>query len=103
MTPMPTPVDQLRLFTVETVPVAEYLGAIWSWHRDPDFATAEAAAFRDLYQQAAAMGATAIIGVRVETTHELYVQPRNRFFGNGPETVSTAISRVYVGGTAVRL
>ena len=103
MSSMPTPVDQIRIFTVETIPVAEYLGGIFSWCRDPDFKAAEAAAFRDLYAQAAEMGANAIIGVRVETTQELAIDARNRVLSRGPETYSTATNRVYVGGTAVRV
>lgn len=100
MSGMATPARDVRLFTVETVPVAEYLGAVRAWWRDPDFETAEARAFEGLMQQAAAMGADAVIGVRVETTQELYVDSPTRL--GGPATRSIASHRVYATGTAVR-
>ncbi len=101
MSGMATPARDIRLFTVETVPVAEYLGAVRAWWRDPDFETAETRAFEALMEQAAALGAGAIIGVRVETTQELYVDSPVRL--GGPATESAAMSRVYVVGTAVRV
>ena len=101
MTRMATSPQDIRLFTVDTVPVAEYLGAVRAWWRDPDFETAETLAFETLVQQAAAMGADAVVGVRVETTQELQIHSPTRL--RGTFTESEATTRVYVTGTAVVL
>jgi hypothetical protein len=95
---MATDPADIALFTVETVPVKEYLGAVRAWWRDPDFATAEAAAIAELAKQAAALGADAVVGVRVESTYELIIESPAKL--SGPSARSSAVNRVYITGTA---
>jgi uncharacterized protein YbjQ (UPF0145 family) len=97
---MAKPASDIELFTVESVPVERYLGAVIFWARHADFAEAERAAFAGLRGQAAELGANAIIGLRVETTQELYIDSRTKALSFGPETTSAAMNRVYVSGTA---
>lgn len=93
--------DDIALFTVECVPVERYIGAVGAWARHADFAEAEAQAFSSLRRQASDLGANAVIGLRVETTHESYVASRSPVGGKLVFVESTTVQRVYVSGTAV--
>ena len=91
---------EVALYTVETVPVREYLGAVTFWARDDSLDTAEAHAVAGLRERAAALGANAVIGLRFETEQEIAIgseSPR----GVAQVLVSSVSAyRVFVSGTA---
>ncbi len=93
--------EDIALFTVECIPAERYIGAVGAWARAEDLAEAEAQAFDSLRRQASELGADAVIGLRIETTHEVFVGSRSPALGTLVFVESSAMQRVYVSGTAV--
>lgn len=92
----------VALYTVETIPVREYLGAVTFWARDESLDVAEARALAGLREQAAAMGADAVIGLRIETEQELAIGSESRAGSTQVLVSSRAAYRMFVSGTASR-
>lgn len=91
----------VRFYTVEHIPVREYLGAVTYWARDTDLAAAEDKAFVGLTERAMALGGDTIVGLRIATEQELTMQSDPKALGMVIVS-SAATFRVYVSGTAAR-
>ena len=70
MTIMPRDV---ALYTIDTLPVQEHLGLVTFWVRDQSLDVAEQRALAGLRERAAALGADAVIGVRITVENEMAV------------------------------
>ena len=92
---------KIGLYTVESIPVREYLGVVTFWARDESLDVAEDRALAGLREQAAAMGADAVIGVRIETEQELAIGSESQSGSSQVFVTSRAAYRVHVSGTAV--
>lgn len=90
----------VALYTVETIPVREYRGAVTFWARDESLDVAEARALAGLREQAAAMGGDAVIGLRIETEQELAIGSESRAGSTQVLVSSRAAYRVHAYGTA---
>jgi uncharacterized protein YbjQ (UPF0145 family) len=93
---------QVALYTVESIPVREYLGAVTFWARDDSLDVAEAQALAGLREQAAAMGGNAVIGLRIETEQELAIGSESRAGSTHVLVSSRSAYRVHASGTASR-
>lgn len=91
----------VALLTIESIPVARYLGGVSGWAQAPDFATAEAEALRRLRAAAAAMGANAVIGWRVEIATETTVSSTSPRATEQVFVTSSNAATIYAYGTAV--
>jgi uncharacterized protein YbjQ (UPF0145 family) len=92
----------VRFYTIESVPVREYLGAVTFWARDADLGVAEERALAGLAERAAAMGGDMVVGLRVETDQELVIMSEPRALGSQVLVASEGTYRVYVTGTSAR-
>ena len=100
MNPMP---PQVSLYTVETIPVREYLGAVTFWARDDDLDAAEAAAIDGLRERAAAVGGNAVVGLRFETEQEVAIGTETKVLSSVALVSSRSAYRVFVSGTVARV
>jgi uncharacterized protein YbjQ (UPF0145 family) len=93
---------QIHLLTTEARPGQEQLGFVRYWGHDKDLLRAEQVALAGIREHAAALGATAIAGLRIEVEQEL------RIASDGPVLPKIAFLKsegtwlVYAYGTAVR-
>ncbi len=94
--------NDVTLFTVESVPVSEYLSAVGAWAIDADLTVAEGKALDGIRDAAAALGGDTVVGMRVATEKELTIGSSNPLFTNDVDVFSTGVYRVHVTGTAAR-
>ena len=94
--------NDITLFTIEALPVAEHIGAVGAWAIDADLTVAEAEALDRIRDAAAALGADTVVGMRVSTEKELTIDSTYPLLANGVEVFSTGVYRVHVTGTAAR-
>lgn len=95
--------ESIALHTIDALPDAQPIGAVRFWARDTDLARADEAAYAGLREQAAAAGADAVIGLRVELVQETHVGSAKSRLSGAVLVSSEAAWCVYVYGTVVRL